>query len=133
MHEFGGDSTVDATTDCPDYSSLRSTDLADARDFLADKLFLATTPTTVSSAPPYNQCLVTDHCPVRRTVADAENELSNDFSPTWRVGDLRMELDTIPRFLVVGDRCEGGGGGMPDDMEVGRDFGELIPMGHPDL
>jgi hypothetical protein len=33
----------------------------------------------------------------------------------------------------VGDGCKGGGGGMPDDMEVARDFGELVPMGHPDL
>ena len=77
--------------------------------------------------------LVTDHCPVRRTVTDVDNELSDDFSPAWRVSDLRMELDTVPWLVVMGDGCEGGIGGMPDDMEVSRDFGELVSMGHPDL
>jgi len=77
--------------------------------------------------------LVTDHSPLRRTVADVENKLSNDFSSAWRVGDLRMELDTIPWLIVVGDSCEGSSRGVPDDVEVGRDLRELIPMGHPDL
>jgi hypothetical protein len=44
-----------------------------------------------------------------------------------------MELDTIPWFVVVADGCEGSGGGMSNNMKVGRDLGELIPMGHPDL
>ena len=70
---------------------------------------------------------------MRRTLADVENELSDDFSPAWGVGDLGVELNTIPWLIVVDDCCEGGGGGMPDDMEVGRDFGQLIPMRHPDL
>jgi hypothetical protein len=133
VHEFGSDSTVDTTADCSNHSPLRSTDLTDARDFLADELLLVTTPETVSSVLLHSEHLITDHCPMRRTVADVKDELSNDFSPAWRVGDLRMELDTIPRLPVVGYGCEGSGRGMPDDVEVGWDFGELIPMGHPDL
>jgi len=133
VHQFSSDGTVDTTADCPNYSSLRPTDLTDARDFLANEFFLARTPEIVSSALPPSGCRVTDHRPVCRTVADVENELSDDFSPAWRVGDLRVELNTIPWLIVMGDGCKGGSGCMSDDMEVGRDFGELIPMGHPDL
>ena len=68
-----------------------------------------------------------------RTAADTENELSDDFSSAWRVGNFGMELDTVPWFVIVGDGCEGSGGGMPNDMKVSGDLGELIPMGHPDL
>lgn len=70
---------------------------------------------------------------MRRTTADVKNELSDDFSPTWRMGDLRMKLDTVPWLVVVGDGCEGCGRSMPDDMEIGGDFRELVSMGHPDL
>ena len=70
---------------------------------------------------------------MRRTAADVDNELSDDFSPAWRVGDLGMELDAIPGLIVVGDCCEGSSGGVPDDVEVCRDSGELVPVGHPNL
>ena len=133
MHEFGSDGAVDATADCPDYSPLRPTDLTDASGLLANEFFLATTPGTISTFPPPSGYPITDHCPVCRTLTDVENELSDDLSPAWRMGDLGVELDTVPRLIVVGDGCEGGSGGMPDDMEVGRDLGELIPMRHPDL
>lgn len=133
MHEFGGDSTVDPTADRPNYSPLRSTDFADAGDFFADELFLATRLGIISRVPPILGRPITDHRPVCRTVTDVENELSDDFSPSWGMRDLGVELDTIPWFIVVGDGCEGGSGGMSDDVKVGRDFGELVPMGHPDL
>ena len=122
MHELCSDSTVNTTADCPNHSSLRATDLTDARNFLADKLLLVLTPATVSDVLPHSGYLITNHSPVRRTVADVENELSDDFSPAWRVSDLGMELDTIPRFVVVDDGCKGGSGCMPDDVEVCRDF-----------
>lgn len=66
-------------------------------------------------------------------MAYVENELSDDFPPAWRVGDFGMELDTVPGFVIVGNGREGGGGGMPDNVEVFGGFEELISMGHPDL
>jgi len=70
---------------------------------------------------------------VRRTVTDVDDELSDDFSSARRVGDFGMELDTVPWLIVMGDGCEGGGRGMSDNVKIGGDFGELIPMRHPDL
>ena len=70
MHEFGSDSTVDTTADCPNYSPLRPTDLADASDFLVDELFLVTKPAAISNVLPHSGYLATNHCPVRRTMAD---------------------------------------------------------------
>lgn len=57
-----------------------------------------------------------------RAAADAKNKLSDDFSPTWRVGDFRMELNTVPWFLIVGDGCEGSIGGVSNNVEAGGDF-----------
>ena len=133
MHEFCGDSAVDTTADCPNYSPLRPTDFADARDFFADELFLEARSGTISSVLTPSGYYITDHCPVCRTVTDVENELSDDFSPSWGVGNLGVELDTVPWLIVVSDGCEGCSGGMPDDVEISGDFGELVPMGHPDL
>lgn len=133
MHEFCSDSAVDTTADRPNHPSLQAADITDARDFLADELLLVMTPATVSSVLLHSKDLITDHGPTGRTVADVENKLSYDFPSAWRVSDLGMELDTIPWLIVVSDGCEGGSGGMSDDVEVCRDFGELIPMGHPDL
>ena len=48
VHEFGGDSAVDTTADCPNNSPLRPTDLTNARDFLADELLLVMKPENVS-------------------------------------------------------------------------------------
>ena len=44
-----------------------------------------------------------------------------------------MELNTVPWFIVVSDRCEGGTGGAANDVEVERNFRELISVGHPNL
>jgi len=43
MHEFCSDGAVNTTADCPNHPPIRPTDLADARDFLADKLLLVLT------------------------------------------------------------------------------------------
>lgn len=131
MHQFSSDSAIDTTTDRPNHSPFWSTDLADAGDFLANELFLMTTP--VSNTPRRSESLTTDHCPVCRTAADVKNKLADDFSSARRVGNFRMELDTVPWFVIVGDSREGGVGGMTNDMEVGRNFRELISMRHPDL
>ena len=123
MHEFCSDGTVNTTADCPNHSSLRPTDLTDTRNFLADELLLLLTPVTVSNVLSHSGYLIANHGPVRRTVADIENKLSDDLSPARRVSDLGMELDAIPRLVVVNDGCQGGSGCMPDDMEVCREFG----------
>ena len=123
MHELCSDGTVNTTADCPNNSPLRAADLTDARNFLANKLLLVLMPATVSDVLPYSGYLITDHGPMRRTVTNIENELSDDFSSAWRVSDLGVELDTIPRLVVVDDGCKGGSGRMPDDVEVCRDFG----------
>ena len=80
------------------------------------------TPEIVSNVLPHSGYLIANHGPVRRTPADIENELSDNFSPAWRVGDLGMELDTIPWLVVVDDGRKGSSGCMPDDVEVCRDF-----------
>ena len=123
MHELCSDGAVNTTTDCPNHSSLRPADLTDARDFLADKLFLVLASRTVSNVLPLSGYPIANHGPVRRTVADIEDEFSDDFSSAWRVSDLRMELDTIPRLVVVDDGRKGGSGCMSDDVEFCRDFG----------
>ena len=101
MHQFSSDSAIDTTTDRPNHSPFWSTDLADAGDFLANELFLMTTP--VSNTPRRSESLTTDHCPVCRTAADVKNKLADDFSSARRVGNFRMELDTVPWFVIVGD------------------------------
>lgn len=133
MHQFSSDSAVDTTADRPNHSPLRSTDLADAGDLLVDEFLLSTTPAAVSKIPSYSGSLVADHCPVCRTAADTKNELSDDFSSAWRVSDFWMELNTVPWFVIVGNGCEGGARGMPNNMEVEGYFRELISVGHPNL
>jgi hypothetical protein len=133
MHELGCNRAVDTAADCPNHSSLWSTDLANARDFLANEFFLTTTPMTVSFAPPHSGILATDHCPVRRATTNVKYKLSNHLSAAWRVGDFWMELNTVPWFVIMGHSCERGIGGTPNDVEAGRNFRELITMRHPDL
>lgn len=47
--------------------------------------------------------------------------------------DLGVELYAVDGLGVVCDRGEGGRGGVADDVERGREGGELVAMGHPYL
>lgn len=47
--------------------------------------------------------------------------------------DFRMELNTIPRLLVVSNGCEWSITGGGDSVEIGGNGGEMIGVGHPDL
>ena len=134
MHEFRSDSTVDAAADRPNHSSLRPADITNACDFLTDKLFLVTAWAIVSDVLLHlHSNVIANHGPIRGTVTDVKNELSDNFSPAWRVGDLGVELDAVPRLVVMGDGCKWSIMCMPDDVEVRRNFRELISMRHPDL
>ena len=68
-----------------------------------------------------------------RAATDSENKPLDNFSSAWRVCDFGVKLNTVPRLIIVSNRCKGSRGSMADDMEVGRDFEELISVGHPDL
>ena len=112
VHQLRSDATVDTTTNGADNTSLGSADGPDTLNLLADELL---------------------HGPVGRALANIKDELANDFLAAGRVGNLRVELDAVDGFAVVGEGGIGRGVGVANDMEVWRRLGELVAVGHPHL
>lgn len=46
---------------------------------------------------------------------------------------LGVELNTVDRFRVVSDGCEGCVAGLANGMEVWWRLGQLVAVGHPNL
>lgn len=65
--------------------------------------------------------------------ADAHDELPNNLPSPLGVRNLWMKLYAIERLGVMRDRRIGCGVRATDDVEMGRDLGQLVSVRHPHL
>jgi hypothetical protein len=112
VHQLGGDGTVDAPTYGTNNTAFWSTYFTNLCNLLPNEFL---------------------HGPIRATPADSAHEPGEDLFPAARVRDFGVELDAVEREGVVCDRGQGRGVCPADDVKIGRDFGELVAVGHPDL
>ena len=73
------------------------------------------------------------HGPVARQPADMAYEICQQLAAVGRVHDFRMELRAVIFAFLVGDDREGRTVAGGDDLETGREFGDLVTMAHPHL
>ena len=71
--------------------------------------------------------------PQRCAVAQIDDETLQDALPLAGMGDFGMKLQAVEAALVVRDAGDRGAFGARDELEAGRQFGDLVAMTHPDI
>jgi hypothetical protein len=61
------------------------------------------------------------------------HETGNHFPALERMRDFRMELDGVETAFFVSHRRHRAGLATTDDLESGRQFGDLVAVAHPDF
>lgn len=130
MHQLSSHRAINATANGTDHASFLATDFPNATDFFPDEGFLLSR--SMSTTIVY-RARKTHHCPIRLAFHDFKDKVGDDLLSARRMGDFRVELDSVDGLCVMGYRCQRSGLCLADDMEVGRDGGKLVSVGHPDL
>jgi hypothetical protein len=76
---------------------------------------------------------VVGHVPVAATAADVAHETGIDLAPLERMRDFGMELHGVEAARFVGHGGDRRRFVAADELEAGRQFGDLVAVAHPDF